>query len=106
MGKAGRLLRQARRRAGLTQRELADRLGVPQSQIAKIETGTVVPRVDTLDRFLRPCGETLEAMPLLGIGVDRTGFREMRKLTPRERLERSVSWSAGLQKLREATRKR
>ena len=106
MSKAGRLLRQARRRAGLTQRQLAERLRVPQSQIAKIESGAVTPRVDTLDRFLRACDETLEAMPLLGIGVDRTGFREMRKLTPRERLESATSWSAGMRKLRGAARKR
>lgn len=104
MGKAGRLLRQARRRAGLTQRQLAERLGVPQSQIAKIESGAVIPRVDTLDRFLRACGETLEALPRIGIGVDRTGFREMRKLTPRQRLEEAASWSAGLRELREARR--
>jgi len=106
MSKAGRLLRQARRRAGLTQRGLAERLGVPQSQIAKIESGAVGPRVETLDRFLRACHETLEAMPLLGIGVDRTGFREMRKLTPRERLETAAAASAGVRRLRGVARKR
>jgi predicted transcriptional regulator len=33
------LLRQARRKAGFTQQELASRLGKPQSFIAKIEVG-------------------------------------------------------------------
>jgi transcriptional regulator with XRE-family HTH domain len=105
MAKAARFLRQARRRADLTQRDLAERLGVPQSQIAKIESGAVVPRVDTLDRFLRACGETLEPMPLLGIGIDRSGFREAFKRTPRERLQEAARWSAGMRRLREAARR-
>jgi transcriptional regulator with XRE-family HTH domain len=33
------LLQQARRKAGLTQQDLADRLGKPQSFVAKIEGG-------------------------------------------------------------------
>jgi predicted transcriptional regulator len=84
---AARVLRQARRRAGLTQRGLADKAGVPQSQIAKIESGAVVPRVDTLDRFLEVCGEGLESLPRLGIGVDRTLAQELLKLTPAERVK-------------------
>jgi transcriptional regulator with XRE-family HTH domain len=71
---AARVLRQARRRAGLTQRELAGKAGVPQSQVAKIESGAVVPRVDTLDRLLEACGEGLESHPRPGRGVDRTLF--------------------------------
>jgi transcriptional regulator with XRE-family HTH domain len=69
---AARVLRQARRRAGFTQRELAEKAGVPQSQVAKIESGAVVPRVDTLDRLLEACGEGLESLPRPGRGVDRT----------------------------------
>jgi len=48
---AARTLRDARRRAHLTQRALASRSGIPQPAIARIERGTVVPRVDTLDRL-------------------------------------------------------
>ena len=81
-----RVLRQARRRAGLTQRQLADRAGVPQSRIGKIESGVVVPRVDTFDRLLEACGETLEAVPRPGIGLDRTGYQERLRLSPRGRL--------------------
>jgi predicted transcriptional regulator len=84
---AARVLRQARRRARLTQRGLADKAGVPQSQIAKIESGAVVPRVDTLDRLLEVCGEGLESLPRLGIGVDRTLAQELLKLTPAERVK-------------------
>ncbi|MDQ4006152.1 MAG: helix-turn-helix domain-containing protein [Actinomycetota bacterium] len=83
---AARVLRQARRRAGLTQRALAGRAGVPQSQIAKIESGRVIPRVDTLDRLLDACGEGLESLARPGIGVDRTMYPELLALSPRDRL--------------------
>jgi len=91
---AARVLRQARRRAGLTQRALAARAGVPQSQIARIETGATVPRVDTLDRLLEACGEGLESLPRPGIGVDRSMYAELLRLSPRERLERAAKDAA------------
>jgi transcriptional regulator with XRE-family HTH domain len=83
---SARLLRGVRRRAGLSQRELARRAQVPQSTVARIELGTLSPRVDTLDRLLRAAGQTLGVEPLLGIGVDRTQIRELLRLTPDERL--------------------
>lgn len=99
---AARVLKQARRRAGLTQRALAEKAGVPQSQIAKIESGTVVPRVDTLDRLLEMCGVGLEALPRPGIGVDRTMYPELLELSPKERLGRAEAYAAQLQRLRKA----
>jgi predicted transcriptional regulator len=98
---AARVLRQARRRAGLTQRELADRAGVPQSQVARIESGAVVPRVDTLDRLLEVCGEGLEAVPRPGIGVDRSGTVELLRVSPRARLQNASRAARGLARLRE-----
>jgi transcriptional regulator with XRE-family HTH domain len=82
---AARVLRQARRRAGLTQRQLAEKVGVPQSQIARIESGATVPRVDTLDRLLEACGEGLESIPRPGIGLDRTISRELLRVPAGER---------------------
>jgi transcriptional regulator with XRE-family HTH domain len=98
---AARVLRQARRRAGLTQRELASRAGVPQSRVAKIESGVIIPRVDTLDRLLEACGEGLESLPRPGRGLDRTGYRELLKVTPAARLEQSAAAARGLARLRE-----
>jgi transcriptional regulator with XRE-family HTH domain len=46
----------ARRRARLTQRELAWRLSVPQSQVSRWERGAVTPSFDTLQRIVRGCG--------------------------------------------------
>ena len=54
-------LRRARRAASLTQAELADRAGVPQSTIGRIESGQAVPRVDMLSRLLALCGWDLRA---------------------------------------------
>ena len=53
------LLRTERHRAGLTQRELAERTRVPQSTIARIETGQTDPRASTLNALLVGCGRSM-----------------------------------------------
>jgi transcriptional regulator with XRE-family HTH domain len=82
---AARSLVLARRRAGLTQRRLATATGVAQPTIARIERGHEVPRVDTLDTLLRACGDSVEAVPLAGVGLDRSVIRQLLRLTPGER---------------------
>ncbi|MEW6687802.1 MAG: helix-turn-helix transcriptional regulator [Pseudomonadota bacterium] len=52
----GRLLARARRRAGLSQRELAHRAGTSQSVIARIERGRTSPGGETLERLLAEAG--------------------------------------------------
>jgi transcriptional regulator with XRE-family HTH domain len=80
------MLRSARARAGLTQRELAARTGIPQETIARIERGRADPRLDTLDRLLAGCGFGLEVESRLGIGIDRTQIRERLALPMDRRL--------------------
>jgi len=46
-------IRRMRIMAGLTQKELAERAGVSQSLIARIEAGTVDPRLSTLRKILK-----------------------------------------------------
>jgi transcriptional regulator with XRE-family HTH domain len=46
----------ARRRAGLTQAELARRLALPQSQLSRWERGAVTPSFETLRQIVRACG--------------------------------------------------
>lgn len=46
----------ARQRAGLTQKQLAERAGMAQAQIAGYEDGKRVPRVDALERLLAAAG--------------------------------------------------
>lgn len=85
------VLRRARQGAGLSQRDLAGRAGVAQPAIARIESGGVVPRVDTLERLLRLCGHTLEVGRRPGAGVDRSAIRALLRLTPRERFDLAVA---------------
>src|SRR5579863_10550897 len=50
---AGSLLREARHRRGLTQRELAHRAGVPQPTISAIEAGRRSPSVELFERIVQ-----------------------------------------------------
>jgi uncharacterized protein len=88
---AARLVRNARRRAGLSQRALARAAGVPHSTVARIELGRLSPRTDTLERLLRASGRTLATEPALGEGVDRSQIRELLRLTPGERARLAVA---------------
>lgn len=90
------MLRYARRRAGLTQRGLAERAGVAQPAIARIEAGRVSPRLETLDRLLAACGMGAELSARRGEGVDRTAIRQLLRLTPRQRLDLAVTEAANL----------
>lgn len=56
---AGRLLFDARRRAGLTQDELARRVGVARPLITQYETGRKDPSLTTLSRLIAACGMEL-----------------------------------------------
>jgi transcriptional regulator with XRE-family HTH domain len=102
---AARILRQARRRAGLTQRQLASEAGVPQPMVARIESGAVIPRVDTLDRLLEACGEGLESHPRPGRGLDRTGYVELLRKSPGERLRQASAVAYGLARLEASVRR-
>jgi predicted transcriptional regulator len=60
----GETLKSARRRAGMTQQELAQAADVPQPSIARIESGAVVPRTSTLITLLRATGHRLTVEPM------------------------------------------
>jgi len=93
----------ARRRAGLTQRELARRSGIPQPSISRIERGVISPTVDTLERLLRVCGMELLLWDLpKEDDVDRTLIWENLKLTPGQRLRQAAHESSVIARLRRA----
>ncbi|HXG76625.1 MAG TPA: helix-turn-helix transcriptional regulator [Gaiellaceae bacterium] len=50
------LIREARRRAGITQAELARRVGTSQPAIARYERARALPDLDTLQRIVQACG--------------------------------------------------
>jgi|CZKU01.1.fsa_nt_gi transcriptional regulator with XRE-family HTH domain len=58
---------EARSRAGLTQAEVAERMGTSQSTVARLESGGAKPSLSTLKRFAHATGArvriTLEAKP-------------------------------------------
>lgn len=56
----GKVLRQARDEAGLSQRELAQRAGLTASTVSRYESGAQLPSVALLDRLLAGCGRDLE----------------------------------------------
>lgn len=64
-----RRLLNARLAAGLTQAELASRIGTTQSAIARLEGGSVVPTVETLCRLARVLGLRFEINPKVGLIV-------------------------------------
>ena len=97
---AAQMLRHARRKKGWSQRALAQVSGVAQPAIARIESGRVVPRVDTLNGLLAICGYLLEPSPRLGAGVDRTAIRERLGLSASERLDLTVAAARNLARLR------
>ena len=84
-----RLLRAARERAGLTQRELARRAGSAQSVVARIEQGRTDPSSATLARLLAAAGFELrvELDPLPAADTHMLDdVARIRALTPEERL--------------------
>ena len=60
MASAGTTIKQARQAAGLTQAELAERIGTTQSAVARLESSRSNPRVETLDRAIAATGQELE----------------------------------------------
>ena len=80
------LVGEARKRAGLTQTELGHRAGVPQSTIARIESGARTPSTDMVERLVRAAG--FEVRARLGEPDPGTSSLFSRTLgrTPAERL--------------------
>jgi transcriptional regulator with XRE-family HTH domain len=82
------LVRHARTAAGLTQAELARRLGTSQPAIVKLERPGANPTVRTLDKVLRATGHQLElAAPPWSPAADPTLIRKQLELSPAQRLK-------------------
>ena len=58
------ILLDARKNAGLTQAELAKRIGADKSYISRVEKGLTVPSVAMLYRIVSAMGLTVELRPL------------------------------------------
>lgn len=96
------LVREARKRAGLTQRELADRAGTTQSSIARLESGRTRPAFDDVLRLVRLCGFDLNVRLVDKESADWMQAEELLKMSAGERLEQAVRFARRVDKLREA----
>jgi transcriptional regulator with XRE-family HTH domain len=95
----GKLVADARRRAGLTQADLAKRLAVSQAAIAQLERADSNPRLATLDRALRATGfELVITTRPRQHAVDDSLIRQQLELEPAERVH-------GLEAMYEQARK-
>jgi transcriptional regulator with XRE-family HTH domain len=93
----GALIRDARREAGLTQAELAARLGTTQSAIARLERADSNPRVGTLEAALAAAGRRLEiATPAGPPAVDEEQILRQLRMTPTQRLRHHDAARKGL----------
>jgi transcriptional regulator with XRE-family HTH domain len=88
------LLREARRRHGVSQARLAIRAGTTQSAISRIERDHVSPTIETLRELLHLLGEglvleTVAADP----GVDRTITRRNLERSPAARVDYGLAFA-------------
>src|SRR5213079_1420328 len=87
MTTAAALIRDARAQSGLTQAELARRLGISQAALAKLERPGANPTVKTLQRVVAAAGHQLELrMGRRAPSVDETLLVEALKRSPEERI--------------------
>ncbi|MGH9225125.1 MAG: helix-turn-helix transcriptional regulator [Acidimicrobiales bacterium] len=96
MSTAWALCRDARRRAGLSQRAAAERAGVSPSTVARIEKGRIEPTLDLLLRLVHACGLELrmrltprvledEPVPVTDIDQRLEELKRLSMLTPEVR---------------------
>lgn len=82
---SGDLIKEARHRAGLTQVELAQRLGKSQSAIARWERDDVRPSLETLRSIIRGCGFDLSFFMSVADDSNVTIIDEHLRMTTKER---------------------
>jgi transcriptional regulator with XRE-family HTH domain len=103
MGAMGNdFVREARKRAGLTQRELAEKAGTTQSAIARLESGRTRPAFDDVLRLVRLCGMDLDIMLVERDDSDWAQALRQLQLSPVERIRRMEAVARQMVKLREA----
>lgn len=90
----GKLLRDARRRHGLSQARLAARASTTQAAISRIERDQVSPSMETIRSLLSLMGEDLRIQSVpRDSGIDHSLIRERFKLTPSERVDYGLEFA-------------
>ena len=91
MTTAATLIVEARKRAGITQAELARRMGTHQPVIARWESGGTRPDLATVQRAVRAAGFELTLALTIADDHDVTLIRRQLGLAPHQRLSTMVS---------------
>jgi transcriptional regulator with XRE-family HTH domain len=95
----GELIREARKRAGLTQRELAELLNTTQPVIARWETGTASPSFERVVEAVRACGFDLAVRIVSRDDEHALWVQQNLRLTPIERLTQFQSGKSAIDRL-------
>lgn len=101
--RGGLLIAEARKRAGFTQSQLAERMGTHQSVIARWETGRSSPSCENTTRAVRACGFDLGISITPADDHDLALIRRELTLLPHERLSGMVEAARAVAKMTEAT---
>ena len=99
------LLREARARSGITQKQLAARMGTSQSAIAALERADANPTIATLHDAFDALGLELQVSTTHKVrNVDESLIRRQLALTPTERLKSLAQMNADAVRLGRARR--
>jgi transcriptional regulator with XRE-family HTH domain len=96
----GNLIREARRRAGLTQAELAARAGTFQPAVARWESGSTAVSLDDVIRLIRLCALDLELHIVPRDDSDLAQAARLAHLSGQQRLDRHTRLARQLNQLR------
>jgi transcriptional regulator with XRE-family HTH domain len=100
------LIRTARLSAGLTQVQLAARLGMSQPEIARLERPSANPTVRTLDRVVQGAGcKLVFEVEQRSIGLDESQLLASLSLSPAQRLARFTVALQNMNQLRSGARR-
>jgi transcriptional regulator with XRE-family HTH domain len=97
---SGDLLREARRRAGLSQAELARRAGKPTSVVGRWERNEVAPSLETLRAMIRACGLDLQFALTEADDSQDASIEAALGRSPAERLAQLEAWTEFLAEAR------
>jgi transcriptional regulator with XRE-family HTH domain len=98
------LVREARKRAGLSQAELAARAGTTQSAIARVESGAVAPSLKRLTELVQAAGYDIDVRLVPYDDHDLSMALRNRTLTPKQRLDNMLAFERFAEAGRDAMR--
>jgi transcriptional regulator with XRE-family HTH domain len=101
-GMGNDLIREGRKRRGLTQAQLAGLAGTTQSAIARLESGRTAPSFDDVIRYLRLMDLDLDVMLVERDESDWSLAVPLLALSPQERLQHHDAVVRSFEELREA----